>query len=91
VFDANRSTAARLHAMLGDLLAEQGAVVNERLTLVATIFLPLTLATGFFGMNFGWMQERTGSLAAFALLGVVLPALATAATLVLVRRLTRAT
>jgi hypothetical protein len=37
------------------------------------------------------MQERTGSLAAFALLGVVLPALATAATLVLVRRLTRAT
>ena len=89
VFDANRSAAARLYAMLGDVLAEQGAVVDERLTLVATIFLPLTLATGFFGMNFGWMQERTGSLAAFVLLGIVLPALATVLTLVLVRRLTR--
>ncbi len=89
VFDANRATATRLYAMLGDVLAEQGAIVNERLTLVATIFLPLTLATGFFGMNFGWMQERTGSLAAFVVLGVVLPALATLLTLALVRALTR--
>lgn len=88
-FDANRSAAARLHAMLGDLLDEQSTVVNERLTLVATIFLPLTLATGFFGMNFGWMQERTGSLTAFVLLGIVLPALATLLTLALVRVLTR--
>ncbi|WP_062950576.1 CorA family divalent cation transporter [Brachybacterium sp. sponge] len=88
-FDANRSAAARLHTVLGDLLAEQGAVVNERLTLVATIFLPLTLATGFFGMNFAWMQERTGSLTAFVLLGIVVPAFATLLTLALVRFLTR--
>jgi magnesium transporter len=26
-----------------------------RLTVVATIFLPLTVITGFFGMNFGWL------------------------------------
>jgi Mg2+ and Co2+ transporter CorA len=89
VFDANRSAAARLYAMLGDVLAEQGAVVDERLTLVATIFLPLTLATGFFGMNFAWLQDRTGSLAAFVLLGVVVPTLATVLSLVLVRALTR--
>lgn len=87
-FEANGSAAARLHTVLGDLLAEQGAVVNERLTLVATIFLPLTLATGFFGMNFAWMQERTGSVGAFVLLGIVLPTLATVITLVVVRRLT---
>lgn len=89
VFDANRSAASRLYALLGDLLAEQGALVSERLTLVATIFLPLSLATGFFGMNFSWMQEHIGSMWAFLLLGVLLPALAALATLGLVRRLTR--
>ena len=27
----------------------------KRLTIVATIFLPLSFITGFFGMNFGWL------------------------------------
>jgi magnesium transporter len=42
----------------------------ERLTVVATIFLPLTVVTGFFGQNFGWMIERIKGLAAFLILGV---------------------
>ena len=29
--------------------------VMKRLTIVATIFMPLTWITGFFGMNFGWL------------------------------------
>ena len=44
--------------------------VTERLTLVATVFFPLTVLTGFFGMNFGWMVEHVDSFTAFAILGV---------------------
>ena len=44
--------------------------VTERLTLVATIFFPLTVLTGFFGMNFGWMVRHIASLGDFLVFGV---------------------
>jgi hypothetical protein len=88
-FGANHSMTTRLYAMLGDVLSEQDSVVSERLTLVATIFLPLTLVTGFFGMNFQWMVDGLGSLPAFIVLGILVPAAMTVATLLLIRRLTR--
>lgn len=43
---------------------------SYRLTIVATIFLPLTFITGFFGMNFEWMIDQVDTAAAFWLLGV---------------------
>jgi magnesium transporter len=55
--------------------------LNERaylVSVVATIFVPLTFITGFFGMNFGWMVDRIDTQVAFWLLGFVVPA-ATAA------------
>lgn len=40
------------------------------LTVVATIFLPLTFITGFFGMNFTWMVRQIDTALAFWLLGI---------------------
>jgi magnesium transporter len=43
---------------------------TKQLTLIATIFLPLTFITGFFGMNFGWMVGHITSFWVFAVYGV---------------------
>jgi hypothetical protein len=43
---------------------------NKQLTLVATIFLPLSFIVGFFGMNFGWMVGQLTSLWTFVVHGV---------------------
>jgi magnesium transporter len=44
--------------------------VSKQLTIIATIFLPLTYITGFFGQNFGWMVNNVVSPQIFWGLGV---------------------
>jgi magnesium transporter len=61
-----------------EIAAQQNQVVKQ-LTLVATVFLPLTFVTGFFGQNFGWLERHIDSLAMFLVLGIgglAVPALA---------------
>ena len=40
------------------------------LTIVATVFLPLTFITGFFGQNFDWFLSNITSAASFWVLGI---------------------
>jgi magnesium transporter len=67
---ASVDAAANGLAMLLDLQLNERAYV---VSVVATIFLPLTLITGFFGMNFGWMVGQIETPIAFWLLGFLGP------------------
>ena len=72
---ASIDAAANAIGMLLDLQLNQRSYL---VSVIATIFVPLTFLTGFFGMNFGWMVDHIENGLAFLLLGLAIP-VATAA------------
>jgi magnesium transporter len=75
---------AALRDVLGTVLQANMAVISYQqteisvrqnetmklLTLVATIFLPLSFIVGFFGMNFAWLTGHITSFWVFAVYGL---------------------
>lgn len=67
--DALRNCAQDYQTEIGN---RQGNRIDQ-LTIVSIIFLPISFLTGYFGMNFQWLDNEIMSLATWLVLGVLLP------------------
>jgi magnesium transporter len=61
-------------------------VVMKQLAMIATVFLPLTFITGFFGQNFAWLVRNISGWQEFVALGVGTEIVAVVLLMILFRR-----
>jgi magnesium transporter len=74
---ALEANVSLINVRQNEIAARQNDVARQ-LTIVATVFLPLTFITGFFGQNFAWLVRHIDTLADFIVLaggGMVVPCL----------------
>jgi Mg2+ and Co2+ transporter CorA len=84
--DYRDETQDALGQVADNAASRQGQLVNF-LTVLATIFAPLTFITGYFGMNFGVITMELNRFWVFAVLGLALPAVSVIIAVVLFQRL----
>ncbi|HYH11997.1 MAG TPA: CorA family divalent cation transporter [Thermomicrobiales bacterium] len=85
--DSLQDLAQRIFDMAGALINLRLSDISKQLTVVATIFLPLSFITGYFGQNFGFMVSGVRSDSAFVIYGIALQVLTVAVIVVLLARL----
>ncbi|MGW6281361.1 magnesium/cobalt transporter CorA [Kribbella sp. NPDC055071] len=76
---------ASTDVFLSTVSNRQNAVMKQ-LTVISTVFLPLSFISGFFGQNFDWMITHVGGWPAFAALGIGLELVAVALMVVFFKR-----
>ncbi len=83
--DSMRDLLASAMDVYLSMVSNRLNLTMRTLTVVASLFLPLTFLTGFFGMNFAWLVSHIGSFAAFAI-GVLVMILSIVVQLMFFRR-----
>jgi magnesium transporter len=73
--DALRDRVGGIFEVYLAALDNRQNVIMKQFTVIAGVFLPLSVVTGFFGMNFGWMVGHILHLREFLIFGVGFPIL----------------
>ena len=84
--DSHRDMVSNAMDTYMSQMANRQNDVMKQLTIMATIFLPLTYLTGFFAQNFGWLVTSIGSWEEFFGIGVGTEAVAVIFLLLLFKR-----
>lgn len=70
--DFSNSVRSTVQDVQGQVANWQGQRINQ-LTVVTFIFLPITFLTGYFGMNFSWLDNGITGATTYIALGIMLP------------------
>jgi Mg2+ and Co2+ transporter CorA len=71
ITDSMRNAVQDLQAQVAGWQSNR---INQ-LTIVTIIFLPITFLTGYFGMNFNWLDDQLNSMASYLFWGLAVPLL----------------
>ncbi len=71
ITDSMRNAVQDLQAQVAGWQSNR---INQ-LTIVTIIFLPITFLTGYFGMNFNWLDDQLNSMGSYLFLGLAVPLL----------------